>query len=250
MALAKCPKCSHTVLSVASQCPKCFVPLNESVALADRDVLADCRGCGRAVYSHISTCPHCGARRPAMRRRGLLIAGMIVLVIVCLTILALLRQPEVDHVVARGPARQPKTVLSTGLRTVDGPLRVRPSARAGQPDTTPVGSPAATDSAISRAREALAVANQQPVEAPAASAAKSRRPVRAPASQTSVVRVVATWANVRGDSTNDSQVVRILRPGTEVAVVPQQERWWPVLENGRQVGYVARALLKNRVAQQ
>src|SRR5690242_19658600 len=101
MALTKCPKCAQKVLSVASQCPKCFTELNQSIALADRDSLADCRDCGRAVYSNISLCPHCGARRPALRRRGLLIAGMIVLVIVCLTILALLRQASGDHVAMR-----------------------------------------------------------------------------------------------------------------------------------------------------
>jgi hypothetical protein len=192
-----------------------------------------------------------------MRRRGLLIAGMIVLVIVCLTILALLHQPQDDQVI-RGAARvrPPKPAPAVALRTVDGPLRVRPPARPGDS----VASAGKPDSALATVKErqaaAAAVAATSAFAEGLPARPKSIRGEQAAPRQEqqetkgAELKVTSTWANIRGNPTSDSQVVRVLRPGTEVAVIPQGRAWWPVVENGKQVGYVSRGVLRDRAVQQ
>jgi hypothetical protein len=94
MALVKCPRCGHTVLSVASACPKCSGPLTqEHFSPSWRGTLSECRSCGRQVFTDGSVCHHCGVRNPGRRgpsrwvrtrpvRTGIIGAALLGLVIV------------------------------------------------------------------------------------------------------------------------------------------------------------------------
>jgi rRNA maturation protein Nop10 len=94
MALVKCPQCGHTVLSVASACPKCSRLLTqEHFPPSSNGTLTECRSCGCKVFTDASVCPHCGVRTPGRRwpsrwvhtrpaRAGMIGAALLGLVIV------------------------------------------------------------------------------------------------------------------------------------------------------------------------
>jgi hypothetical protein len=244
MGLIKC-QCGQTVLSVATQCPRCFADV-KSADLVGRTDLAECRKCKRPILQRAKTCPSCGAARPAVRTRGLAVFAMVLLVLACIATLAFLwkpanaraPQPELVSIVTNRP---PKPAPSVPLRTISGPLRVKPAdSSRPRPDSV-------VNSDIARAREALAAASHAPTpETRTARPAALVRQVAAADSASTELRWVVGWANVRGSPSGDSQVVQVLRPGQQVAVIPERKGWWVVLENGRQVGYVARQLLAER----
>ena len=61
MTLIQCPKCEHTVSSVASRCPSCGTLLTEyRFVQGQRGSLTECRRCARKVLSGAKTCPYCG----------------------------------------------------------------------------------------------------------------------------------------------------------------------------------------------
>jgi hypothetical protein len=256
MALIKCPHCGQTVLSIASQCPKCAKSLiNATFGPGGRGELGECRECGRAILSRLPECPHCGARRPGVHyARGLVVAGGVVVVALGVAAMAFFKQPSRSSqmaftLVSPAPfAAQSKAAPAVVLRTIDGPLRVRPKPIPAKDTVKPKDSPKPkenVDSSIARAREALAVASPPP-----AKPAPRVEPVAFASLADTQVKWTSGWANVRGSPHSDSQVVQVLRPGQQVAVSAQQRGWWVVLENGRQVGYVARQLLVDQPTEQ
>ncbi len=58
-------------------------------------------------------------------------------------------------------------------------------------------------------------------------------------------RWTVTWVNVRERPGTDTDVVHILGPGQGVRVGERQGRWWPVLQDGRVLGYVANSVLQD-----
>jgi hypothetical protein len=233
MALIKCPHCGQTVLSVASQCPKCYHELVKVVEM----------------------------RVPAVHRaRGILVAGSLAVAVFGMMVTAFVKgRPATSPTgalrtvgtvqTAPKTVSAPKAVRDTAatqvsLRVITGPLRVKPKT---------ARSKSSIDSAIVNARVALASAVQPPAPErtpsdtkPVAQAAPiTNAPVvsSAPASPDTSLKWTARWANVRGSPNSDSQVVRVLPPGEPVAVAQAGGGWFSVFQNGRQVGYVARQSL-------
>src|SRR5581483_5868722 len=171
MGLIKC-QCGQTVLSVATQCPRCFADV-KSADLVGRTDLGECRKCKRPVMQRAKNCPHCGASRPAIRTRGLALLGFVLIALACIATLAFLwkpnaraAQPELVTIVTSN--RTPKPVPAMPLRTIPGPLKVKPA------DTVRRAPDSVIRADIARARDALAAANQTPV-----SVAKAGRPAPA-----------------------------------------------------------------------
>jgi hypothetical protein len=252
MAMIKCPHCGQTVLSIASQCPKCANALIKSTYdPSGRGELRECRDCGRSVLSRASECPQCGARRPGVHyTRGLAIAGVLGIVVLGFSAMALFKQPSHPSQMAFAtvPPAPMKAARAIALRTIDGPIRVRPKTAPLPDSAPPKESPNPrenVDSSIAHAREALAFASP-PIRKPAPAIESAI----VPSVTDSQLKWTATWANVRGPPHSDSQVVQVLRPGQQVAVAAQRRGWWVVLENGRQVGYVARQLLVDQPTEQ
>ena len=227
MALIKCAHCGQTVLSVACTCPKCFTPVPRDVA------------------------------EPAMNatliRRGAWGAG-ILLATIGIAVSTSMKGSSATQVRIVSAAAKPGT---ENLNVIKGPLKVKPrpqmTADTSRQDTQKRNA----DSSIADARRALALAIQPaskpavPVKAAIVPAPKSVTVAVAPvADSTTEVKWVSRWANVRGAPNADSQVVSVLKPGQQVAVVRSRGGWFSVLENGRQVGFVARQVLSDELPNQ
>lgn len=213
LTLTKCPHCSHTVLSVASQCPACSGTLGPTfLGLEHEGELAQCRSCGHPVRSGSAVCPHCGMARPA-RRHLAARAALPVLAAVLLGALAIaLRQQAVER---PAPATAP----------VAGASAASPPTAAHRIQAAPPGS--AQDDPVASGFEVVADAATGEAAAPP---------------QT---RWIADWSNVRKAPTNEAPIMRVLPPGTEVRATPGQWGWWSIRLGGDSVGYVAGALLRS-----
>jgi uncharacterized protein YgiM (DUF1202 family) len=56
----------------------------------------------------------------------------------------------------------------------------------------------------------------------------------------------ATWVNVRAGPAITTAVLQILKPGQAVEVGDPSDGWWVVQRDGRRVGYVANAVLRDQ----
>ena len=198
MALVKCPRCGHTVLSVASACPKCSGLLTQEQFPPSRSgALTECRSCGRRVLTNASACLHCGVRSPGRRGVSLLTHSRLV-------------RPGI-----------------IGVAVVLGVVAVR---------TTTVLQSTSDRSAM--AAPTLAARSLPPDSArPGATSLP-----RVPRVQT---KWTSTWVNVRQGQGGNTAVVEILKPGQPVEVSNLQGGWWSVQRDGRHIGYVANALLRD-----
>ena len=80
MTLIHCPKCAHTVASVASRCPNCGTLLTQyRFVQGQGGSLTECRRCSRKVLSGAAVCPYCGVRRPGRRLPYVVVTLVVVL---------------------------------------------------------------------------------------------------------------------------------------------------------------------------
>lgn len=215
MTLTKCPTCGHTVLSVASHCPACSRALTSTfLGLEHQGELAECRSCGRPVRSRTVVCPHCGIPSPARQRLNL----QFLLIPVAAALLGLMAIALRDR--AFRPARADSTVAA--VTSTAPQVVVAPAVVAAPPSV-----PAESAGAESLAAVAVGVADSM------AEAGLQRR-------------WTADWSNMRRAPHNESPVVRVLAPGTEVHVAENKWGWWAILWKGDTVGYIAGALLRPR----
>lgn len=243
MALIKCPQCTQTVLSIASRCPRCFSDLKNPSEFGINNEMTECRKCGRGMLARMSACPHCGARRTSASTVGFAVMAVAALGLIGFAVWSVIRQPPATAVALTtvAPAAAvdsiaTKTAPAVELRTIAPPLRVRPITGGGsRSDSASPDSSAERALAIARAREALAQATQ-----PADDSAGSGPSVGIK------VRWAAQWANVRGAPSADSEVVEVLKPGQQIAIGARRGGWLLVVENGREVGYVAGDLVVDR----
>ena len=182
-----------------------------------------------------------------------MVALVAALALVGFAITAVMRQPR-----PAAPSSLPAAPAKAGvvapasrdtpleLSTIAPPLRVRPVTQADRADSNAYRSRAQVDSAIARARQALG-ASVQPAAKPEAAEAGRRVAAERAGSR---LKWVNKWANVRGAPNGDSEVVQVLRPGQQIAEAAGSGGWWLVLEDGRQLGYVAKDLVGDRPAVQ
>jgi len=55
----------------------------------------------------------------------------------------------------------------------------------------------------------------------------------------------ATWGNVRAGPAITAAVIQVLQPGQPVDVGDRSNGWWAVQRDGRRVGYIANAVLRD-----
>ena len=230
MALIKCSHCGHGVLSVATQCPKCAVPLRRTFELGGSGELAECRRCGHAVLSNASACANCGAGHPARSyTRGIVVATMALVAISGWVIMALTK--EHSQTQSRSSLSLVTRAIATPADSKSAELRSPPARLifVAPADSKQVTRPADVRPLVDTARPtALAVSPP----APASDSSSAAQP-----------KVVAGWANVREEPSGDAAVVKVLRPGQQVEVVQRRGGWWAVYADGRRLGYVSRSLL-------
>lgn len=84
--LIKCPQCGHSVLSVASLCPRCsYLFTARRFQQGQQGTLTECHRCGGKVVSEARTCPYCGLGHPGHRRvqrTSLVLSAIAVLAVV------------------------------------------------------------------------------------------------------------------------------------------------------------------------
>jgi hypothetical protein len=59
----------------------------------------------------------------------------------------------------------------------------------------------------------------------------------------------ATWVNVRAGRAITTAVLKILQPGQAVEVGDQSDGWWAVQRDGRGLGYISGAVLRDEPAE-
>ncbi|MBI4502255.1 MAG: SH3 domain-containing protein [Gemmatimonadetes bacterium] len=227
---------------MASQCPKCAVPLKKTFDLGGSGDLAECRRCGRSVLSRAAECANCGVRHPARSyARGIAVAAISFVALSGWITMALVkeRSPERHRsgvsLVTKASATpaDSKTAAPAVIQSKSAEMRSPPARLifVTPADTKRVAKPPESRPAGDTVRrEAARLAT---VSAPA------------PTDSSSAVqpKVVAGWANVREEPKPDAAVVTVLRPGQQVEVVRRRGGWWAVYAEGRRVGYVSRSLL-------
>lgn len=253
MTLIKCPNCGKTVLSVASVCPGCAVPLTrERPPHTWAGTLTECRRCGHPVTTEASVCPHCAIRKPGQYVVSPVVLAVLAVVLISTVMVAVVaprlallgeRTPSAPAIRAGPPL--PKRVAAAVSResTVVAPNPVAPAAAPQPTDSVaPNVSVTANDSAASKdsvsaqvsvAATDTVVPNETVVE-------KDTTPV-----PTRYTRwVTSMWVNVREGPADNTPVVAVLRPGQRVeAGTPTRDGWQMVYVDGRRLGYVARSLL-------
>jgi len=228
------------VLSVASQCPACLGALTSTfLGLEHQGELAECRSCGRPVRSRTAVCPHCGIPSPARRRANprlillVIAAGLLTVMAVALRDRAF--QPtRADSTTTAQASPAPQPVVAPAV--VAAPPRLR--AESASPDTLAARPTGAADSA-------------PPAPNPAPPANPTLPEVVATMDSAALLaaglqrRWTVDWSNMHRAPHNESPVVRVLPPGTEVHVAENKWGWWAILWKGDTVGYVAGALLRS-----
>ena len=210
MTLIQCPKCEHTVSSVASRCPSCGALLTQyRFVQGQKGSLTECRRCSRKVLSGAKVCPYCGVRRPG--RRMPYIAAVLVIA---------LAAPVVLFTLLHSRAPRP------------APLAIEPPAAVPTPRDTQAAR-------RSRAPLARATAPANPSGAPEV----ARESALPPAPAGTVRKWTLDWANVREGRALGTAVVHVLRPGEPVLVGDRQAGWWAVYQESKVLGYVAGSVL-------
>ncbi len=228
MTLIQCPKCEHTISSVASRCPSCGTLLTQyRFVQGQGGALTECRRCSRKVLSGAMVCPYCGVTRPG--RRTPYVVGILVVALAA-------------------------PILLFGL------LYSRPQQPAPRVLERPAATPSPTEAPAgpvpSRAVEQAppAVATGLTPTSPAAAAPPAASDVPQPARQDTVQgapegavrKWTLDWANVREGRAIGTAVVHILRPGQPVLVGDRQAGWWAVYQEGQVLGYVAGSVLGDK----
>ena len=235
MALIKCSHCGHGVLSVATQCPKCAVPLKRTFELGGSGELAECRRCGHAVLSNASACANCGARHPARSyTRGIVVATMAFAAISGWIIMALAKEHS---------QTQRRSSLSLVTRAIAAPADSKSAELRSPPARLIFVAPAEN-------RQVTKPADGRPVRDTVRPATAPIVTATVPAGDSSSAaqpKVVAAWANVREEPSGEAAVVKVLRPGQQVEVVQRRGGWWAVYADGRRLGYVSRSLLAEQL---
>jgi RNA polymerase subunit RPABC4/transcription elongation factor Spt4 len=231
MTLIHCPKCEHTVSSVASRCPNCGTLLTQyRFVQGQGGVLTECRRCSRKVLSGANVCPYCGVRRPG--RRTPYVVGVLVVALAAPIILFALLY-----------SRAPQPAL-LGLEPPAAPARAARSARP-RPTTRDSSATAARATAVVSAPAAASTAPREAAPAPVPGGRVAGQPdsLRAAALPGAVTKWALDWANVREGRSLEAAVVHVLRPGEQVLVGDRQDGWWAVYQESRVLGYVAGSLL-------
>ena len=232
---------------MASQCPACFGSLTSTfLGLEHQGELAECRSCGRPVRSRTAVCPHCGIPKPARRHAN----PRVVLPVIAAALLTVMAVALRDR--AFQPARADSTVAhetTAAQESLVAPPVVappvvavssQPQAESARVDTTaaqPVRAVETAGSKVPVLDSALATNRTVPEEA----AAMDSAALVAAGLQR---RWTTDWSNLHRTPHNESPVVRVLPPGTEVHVAENKWGWWAILWKGDTVGYVAGALLR------
>lgn len=179
----------------------------------------NCPRCGQKALSVATRCPHCGElfetwnqpkARPALDLRplGLLIVGAAVIVLVAVNVVSRPRSPA--------PGAVP--VAASADPRVPAPAPARPRIKSPSPSRSPrQSSPPPSDTASRLA----AVPAAEPSD-----------------SETIQARYAGTWVNVRAGRSSTAPVVRVLRPGEEIAVDVPRQGWYPVVDKEETSGYV------------
>ncbi len=210
------------MLSVASQCPACSGALTSTfLGLEHEGELAECRSCGRPVRSRTSVCPHCGIPSPARRRaHARVILPVVVTILLSLMAVSLrnraLLPSRADSTAAATTPAAPQPVMARGV--VAAPPK--PQAESAGADTA--AGPTTTLPQVTAAMDSAALL-----------AAGLKR------------KWTTDWSNMHRAPRNESPVIRVLPPGTEVHVAENQWGWWAILWKGDTVGYIAGALLRS-----
>ena len=220
MTLIQCPKCQHTISSVASCCPHCGAQTQYRFVQGQGGALTECRRCSRKVLSGAMVCPYCGVRRPG-RRTPYIVAVLVVLLAAPIGLFALVysRAPQTALLVQPPAAAPgPKEAPAPPVRSLELAQRAGASVAAGA--------------------SALAPATALP----AASGESSRDSAQSAPGGT-VMKWALDWANVREGRALGTPVVHVLHPGEQVLVGDRQAGWWAVYQESRVLGYVAGSVL-------
>jgi RNA polymerase subunit RPABC4/transcription elongation factor Spt4 len=225
MTLIQCPKCGHTVSSVASRCPSCGALLTQyRFVQGQGGALTECRRCSRKVLSGAMVCPYCGVHRPG-RRMPYVVAILVVALAAPVVLFALLhsRAPQPASL-----AIEPPVTVPAPRDARAAPVRSQTAAQAPATGTTPASG-----------REA--------VPARQSGGPRAVRQDSARATPAGAVRKwTLDWANVREGRALGTAVVHVLRPGEAVLVADRQAGWWAVYQDSRVLGYVAGSVLSDQ----
>jgi RNA polymerase subunit RPABC4/transcription elongation factor Spt4 len=233
MTLINCPKCQHTVSSVASRCPNCGALMTQyRFVQGQGGTLTECRRCSRKVLSGATTCPYCGVSHPGRHVPlvlAVLVAALAVPVLLFVTLYS--RAPSPRSLAVESPATQP--------------------AKGGGPDARGTRSEATGARDVGRTVPARSAAQSEPVaegtpttSLEAEGSRNSDSVVTPPAG--SVAKWTLDWANVREGRALGTPVIHVLHPGEQVLVGDRQAGWWAVYRESKVFGYVAGSVLSDQ----
>jgi RNA polymerase subunit RPABC4/transcription elongation factor Spt4 len=229
MTLIQCPKCEHTVSSVASRCPSCGALLTQyRFVQGQGGVLTECRRCSRKVLSGANVCPYCGVRRPG-RRTPYVVAVLVVA----------LAAPVILFAVLYSRAARPAQLAIEPI-AAPAPAAARPARRRPATPESSATATRATDTVSAAAATPAAPREAAPAPVPAVPVAGEAAPPGA------VTKWALEWANVREGRSLEAAVVHVLRPGEQVLVGDRRDGWWAVYQESRVLGYVAGSELGNQ----
>lgn len=193
-----------------------------------------CPSCGKAALSVATRCPRCGCAFDARYdrqidsrpRRPKVPAGLLIVFAVVAVVAA-------NFLWKSG--RLPRRPVANAPPPVAAPVKVpepprQPAPVASEPVTQPT--PGDSDQRVAPAPPATAPSPPARVVAP------SSEPVNLGAGER---RFATTWINVRAVRSNQSRVVRVLRPGEAVQVDSLGQGWYRIVSG--EPGYADRRLL-------
>jgi ribosomal protein L32 len=264
MTLIKCPRCGHSVLSVASLCPSCNATLGLTFLGPEHGgELAECRECGHSVRSGTRICPNCGAakpgKRPGVLRPVLGLSAILVLFVFVVDSWPKNRAPVPPVVTAEAPksvtrprATRPHvdsaSVASAAAAHPASDSTSKDSARPEPPRSAAAPTPTAVTPPVAIATAGPSVDSTLPkAGAPSPAAAPAPAPpARDSAASGLTLKWTIDWVNVRQRPMDNAHVIRILRPGTRIEVKPRRYGWWLVFVGNDSLGYVAGSLISSR----
>lgn len=244
MTLIKCPNCGRTVLSVASVCPRCSVPLTrERPPHTWAGTLTECRRCGHPVTTETSVCPHCSIRKPGRYVISPVALAVLAVALVSTVTLGVV-VPRLADLSERLPSAPPIRAAPPLLKRLVPPVSRASSIFAASPpalaDTHAADNVAQNDSGVPK--DSTRATDSIPLKPSGAD-----QPPSAPGVMPYTRWVTSMWVNVREGPADSTPVVAVLRPGQRVeAGAPTRDGWQMVYVDGRRVGYVARSLLTSQ----
>lgn len=230
--MIRCPECGQHVLDIASSCPKCHrVLIQNPLETHDWGSLQACVRCGKHIERDVVLCPYCGHHVRAARLARRIATGLGITLVTIAAAIGLWRSGMLASVwdglrravpvAAPAPARLPQAAAPQAPPAATQPEPVAPAIVAAIPDAAPPND----------------TVPAPPAAAPASPAVSRPMPANL------LTRWTVEWANVRAERSVESPIVRVLPPGSTVAVRAMSQGWWEVHADGSHIGYIANSVL-------